>query len=175
MSRRVSSLLGLFKSCVRVGLSLLAWNVTGWSQPVSSWQGLERLKPGQRITWVSTDGSESAGRLKTVSAGEMTLGNDAGELVRVAKERVRVVLVRRRPRGNTPLWIGLGAGATAGAVGGALGASGPSPSVGGRMALAGVGAAMFGAVGAGAGALLRGKPQDVVVYRAAVVNKKERR
>jgi hypothetical protein len=171
MSWRVSSLHGLFKSRVRVGLSLLAWNVAGWSQPISSWQGLEQLKPGQRITWVSTDGSESSGRLKTLSAGEMTLGNDAGELVRVAKERVRVALVRRRPRGNRPLWIGLGAGAAAGAAGGALGASGPSLSVGGRMALAGVGAAMWGALGAGVGALLRGKPEDVVVYRAAVVNK----
>lgn len=168
MSRRVSSLHGVF----RVGLFLLAWNVAGWSQPVSSWQGLEQLDPGQRITWVSTDGSESSGRLKSVSAGEMTLGNDAGELVRVAKARVRVVLVRRRPRGNRPLWIGLGAGAAAGA---ALGASGHTQSGGGRMALAGVGAAMFGAVGAGVGALLRGKPEDVVVYRPAVVNKEEGR
>jgi hypothetical protein len=164
MSWRVSSLHGLF----RIGLALLAWNVAGWSQPVSSWQGLEQIQPGQRITWVSTDGSENSGRLKNVSAGEMTLGNNAGELVRVAKERVRVVLVRRRPRGNRPLWIGLGAGAAAGAVGGALGASGPSPSAGGRVALAGVGAAMFGAVGAGVGALLRWKPEDVVVYRAAL-------
>ena len=142
MSRRVSSLLDLFKSRVWIGLSLLAWNVAGWSQPVSSWQGLEQLKPGQRITWVSTDGSESSGRLKTVSAGEMTLGNDAGGLVRVAKERVRAVLIRRRSRGNRPLWIGLGADAAAGA-------------------------AMFGAVGVGVGALLRGGPEDVVVYRAA--------
>jgi hypothetical protein len=145
MSRRVSSLHGVF----RIGLSLLAWNVAGWSQPVSSWQGLEQLKPGQRITWVSTDGSENSGRLKSVSAGEMTVGN-AGGLVRVAKERVRAMLIRRRPRGNRPLWIGLGAGAAAGA-------------------------AMFGAVGAGVGALLRGGPEDVVVYRAAVVNKEEGR
>jgi hypothetical protein len=164
MSRRISSLQGLVKSCVRVGLSLLAWNVAGWSQPVSSWQGLERLKPGQRITWVSTDGSEGSGRLKSVSAGEMTLANGAGQLVRVAKERVRVVLVRRRPRGNKPLWIGLGAGGAAGAAGGAAGSA---RSAGGRTALAGVGAAMFGAVGAGVGALLRGKPEDIVVYRAA--------
>ncbi len=114
----------------------MSWRV-GWSQPAPSWQGLERLKPGQRITCVSTDGSESSGRLKSVSAGEMTLGNDAGQLVRVAKECVRVVLVRRRPRGNMPLWIGLGA-------------------------------AMGGAVGAGIGALLRGKPEDIVVYRAAL-------
>ena len=108
MSWRVGSLRGLF----RVGLSLLGLS-------------LERLKTGQRITWVSTDGAESSGRLKSVSAGEMTLGNYACQLV-------RVVLVRRRPRGNVPLWIGLGV-------------------------------AMGGAVGAGIGALLRGKPQDVVL------------
>jgi hypothetical protein len=132
-------------------------------QTLSSWRGVEELKTGQSVNCVLYDQSYVTGRVQSAGPGELVVLAEGRRVVRIEKERARSVLVRRRPRGNQVMWIGLGVGAVGGA---AAGAAGHSHTAGGRAGLAGVGAAILAPVGLGVGALLRGQPEYVVVYRA---------
>ena len=145
-----------------VALFLLA-PVCARCQTLSSWRGIEELKTGHSVNCVLKDQSQVTGRVQSAGPGELVVLGEGHRVLRIERERVRSVLVRRRPRGNKVMWIGLGVGAAGGA---AWGATGHSHSVAGRVGLAGFGAGIFAPVGLGIGALLRGSPEDVVVYRA---------
>jgi len=132
-------------------------------QTVSSWRGIEELKTGQSVSCVLNDQSYVTGRVQSAGPGELVVLGESHRVVRIEKERVRTVLVRRRPRSDKVMWIGLGMGAVGGA---AWGATGHSFTAGGRAGLVGFGAGIFAPVGLGIGALLRGSPEYVVVYRA---------
>ena len=150
-------------TCSLVVLPFLLAPISARGQTLSSWRGIEELKTGQSVSCVLNGQSYVVGRVQSAGPGELVVLAEGHRVVRIERERIRSVLVRRRPRGNKVMWIGLGAGAVGGA---AWGATGHSHTVAGRAGLVGFGASIFAPVGLGIGALLRGSPEDVVVYRA---------
>ena len=150
-------------TCPSVVLLFLLAPISARCQTLSSWRGIEELKTGQSISCVLKDQSHVTGRFQSAGPRELAVLAESHRVLRIERERVRSRLVRRRPRGNKVMWIGLGVGAAAGA---AWGANGTSRTVAGRAGLAGFGTGIFAPVGLGVGALLRGSPEDVVVYRA---------
>jgi hypothetical protein len=135
-------------------------------KPVTSFDQLNtRLKPGDTVWVTDAQGREINGTIETLGPDALTLdGTGTGT---IAADAVRLITARHgRPISKGALW-GLAAGAVFGAVAAVAGDDCESDcgSDAGWML---VGAGLFGAIGAGAGAvvgaLIPGK--SLVVFRA---------
>lgn len=154
---------GIHSRIGTTGALLMVLSLPGYAQPSSAWAAVEQLKRGDHVTCVLIDHSQIAGTLKMVTANDVTVAESRGHVTQIGRERVGAVLVRRRPRGGRWSWIGLAAGLAAGA---AI-AAGIGDAEG--WAVAGI-VAGFGGTGAGIGHLIRGHPEQVLVYRAPIAN-----
>ena len=135
-------------------------------EPVRDFSQLNtRLKPGDTVWVTDGQGREVKGKIRELGPSALTLdGTGTGT---IAADTVRLITTRHgRPIGKGALW-GLAAGAVFGAVAAVVddGCEGDCGSDAGWML---VGAGLFGAMGAGAGAvvgaLIPGK--SLVVFRA---------
>ncbi len=154
---------GIHSRIGTAGALLMVLSIGGYAQPSSAWTAVQQLKRGDHVTCVLIDDSQIAGTLKTATANEVAVAEARGKVTHIGRERVGAVLVRRRPRGSRWSWIGLAAGLAAGA---AL-AAGIGDAEG--WAVTGI-VAGFGGTGAGIGHLIRGRPEQVLVYRADKTN-----
>ena len=135
-------------------------------EPVRSFDQLNtRLKPGDTVWVTDAQGREVKGKIRELGPSALTLdGTGTGT---IAADAVRLITARHgRPIGKGALW-GLAAGAVFGAVA-AVAGDGCESDCGSDAGWMLVGAGLFGAIGAGAGAvvgaLIPGK--SLVVFRA---------
>jgi hypothetical protein len=130
------------------------------AQPATAFDDLTvLLKAADRLQVERTSGAMAEGRLILVTGDELRLDSARGQLV-VPRAEIRVVTVTKG-RARKCAVIGFAAGAVFGAIAlaGFSGETRAEDAIGGAMMMG----SLFGAVGAGFGAL---SPSRTVVYRA---------
>lgn len=125
----------------------------------SDWAVVKQLLPGQTVKVETAGGKTRSGSVRSVSEGAIQIGND--EVVK--RQEVQRILLRSPGHHYRNALIGLAIGGGFGlAVGASCKDNGWDPSKGVCMAS---GAAVFGGIGAGIGALLPSPGKWHEVYR----------